>query len=81
MTGNNNRSPLAGLVLFMIGLAIFGSMIATAHYYAVDLPDQQKMTVPLNNVPLNAGCKICQSNCYGVKDYYNCMQECELICS
>jgi hypothetical protein len=81
MTGKNNeRSPLAGLVLFMIGLAIFGSIIAGAHYYAVDLPEQKNIPAPENNIPLNSGCKICQSNCNGVRDYYNCMTECDLIC-
>lgn len=73
------RSPLARLVLVMICLAIFGSIVAGAHYYAVDLPEQ-KVTVPENNIPMHAGCDICRSNCIGKTDYYNCMTECDLIC-
>jgi hypothetical protein len=74
------QTPLARLVLFMVCLAFAGSILAGTHYYAIDLPQQQKVTVPENNVPLKSGCKICQSNCAGVLDYYNCITECDLIC-
>jgi hypothetical protein len=33
-------SPLAGLVVFMIGLAVAGTLVSGVHYYAVDLPAQ-----------------------------------------
>lgn len=35
------RSPLARLVLFMVCTAIAGSILAGAHYAAVDLPAQE----------------------------------------
>jgi hypothetical protein len=70
---------MARLVLFTVCLAVAGSILAGVHYYAVDLP-QQKLPVPENNLPIDAGCKICESNCYGKTDYYDCMTECDLIC-
>jgi hypothetical protein len=41
-------SPLVRLVLFMICLSIAGSIVAGAHYYAVDLPQQQTLQAPTN---------------------------------
>jgi len=73
------QSPLTRLVLFMICLAIAGSCIAGAHYYTVDLP-QQKMTPPENGPAFGSQCAICQANCAGKLDLWNCLQECELIC-
>jgi hypothetical protein len=74
------HDPLVRLVLFVVCLAIFGCIVAGAHYYVVDLPQQKNTPAPENAVPINAGCKICQSNCNGVKDEYNCLTECDLIC-
>ncbi len=73
------QSPLARLVLFMVCLAIAGSCIAGAHYYTVDLP-QQKMTPPGNGPAFGNQCAICQANCAGKLDLWNCLQECDLIC-
>lgn len=85
MTGNNNRrSPLAALVLFMIGLAIFGSIIAGAHYSAVDLPAQQNIRVPENSntTELAQKCPTCIYNCNYLPDSekYSSLEYCELIC-
>lgn len=41
-------SPLARLVLFMIGLAVAGTLVSGMHYYAIDLPAQQVTSVPEN---------------------------------
>ncbi len=38
------QTPLSRLILFMICLAIAGSIVAGAHYYAVDLPVQNAVT-------------------------------------
>ena len=73
------QSPLARLVLFIVCLALAGSCIAGAHYYAVDLP-QQKVTPPDNGLPLGHQCEICQSNCADKTDIWNCLQECDMIC-
>ncbi|MFA4876401.1 MAG: hypothetical protein WC586_03235 [Methanoregula sp.] len=43
--------PLARLVLFMICLAIFGSILAGAYYYAVDIPAQKSGAPVENSVP------------------------------
>lgn len=42
-------SPLVRLVLFMVCLSIAGSIVAGAHYYAVDLPQQQALQAPTNS--------------------------------
>ncbi len=47
MSGSK-RSPLARLVLFMICLSIAGAFVAGVHYFAIDLPQQQKVQAPHN---------------------------------
>lgn len=76
----SERSPLSGLVLFMVCLAIAGSFLAGAHYYAVDLPAQNAGLPPDNGLKPTSKCPICVFDCEGKTDYYDCMQECELIC-
>jgi len=34
------RTPLARFVLFMVCLSIAGTIVAGAHYYTIDLPQQ-----------------------------------------
>lgn len=75
------RSPLARFVLFMVCLAILGSSIATAHYYAVDLPEQQNPLAPDNGASSLVACEVCKVNCKVSGDYYTCMSQCELVCS
>jgi hypothetical protein len=75
-------SPLARLVLFMICLALAGSIVAGAHYYTVDLPQQKDAAnhPPDNGANPGVKCTVCQSNCVGKTDYYTCLSECKLIC-
>jgi len=48
--------PLARLVLFMVCLAIAGSVIAGVHYSAVDLPVQKlPLQAPMNGVTHSTG--------------------------
>jgi hypothetical protein len=65
MSGSQSqRSPLARLVLFMVCLAIAGSAVAAAHYYAIDLPMQQ--IAPHNDLgysPPPIPCNQCSENC------------------
>jgi len=42
------RSPLACLVLFLVLLALAGSILAAVHYAAVDLPAQKAISAPHN---------------------------------
>ncbi|MCK9581861.1 MAG: hypothetical protein M0Q92_15635 [Methanoregula sp.] len=54
-------SPLARLVLFMICLSIAGTVVAGAHYYAVDLPLQAEVKAPVNSPGDN--CQDCYDRC------------------
>jgi len=83
MSGSpSEKSPLARLVLFMVCLAIAGSAVAGAHYYAIDLPQQRN--APHNDVgyvPPPLHCNECAENCnvpwtpYGLC-YTFCMEDC-----
>jgi predicted nucleic acid-binding Zn-ribbon protein len=42
------KSPLARFVVLVIGLAVFGSIVASAHYFAIDLPAQKTPSSPKN---------------------------------
>jgi hypothetical protein len=44
------RTPLARLVLFMVCLSVAGSFLAGVHYFAVDLPQQQSLAAPKNDM-------------------------------
>ncbi|PKL58131.1 MAG: hypothetical protein CVV34_03940 [Methanomicrobiales archaeon HGW-Methanomicrobiales-5] len=46
----SKKSPLTMLVLFMVCLSIAGTVVAGAHYYAVDLPAQEKEMPPENDI-------------------------------
>ena len=80
------RSPLAGLVLFMVCLSIAGAFGAGAHYYAIDLPEQKAVSdqPPANPANSDTGekCNTCKSHCtyVGPSDFYECLADCELIC-
>jgi len=49
MTGAQSSDPMKNLVLFIIGLAILGIIIAFAWYFAVDLPMKHAaLAMPVN---------------------------------
>jgi hypothetical protein len=88
------RSPLARLVLFMVCLSIAGSIIAGAHYYAVDLPQQNAITAPENSAGSSyfSECldqcsrdrDFCYDGCtyYDNKDdlaWFSCRQQCDVV--
>jgi hypothetical protein len=50
MSGVQPSDALKNLVVFIIALAILGTLIALAWYFAVDLPIRQAAALP---VPLN----------------------------
>jgi len=54
-------SPLARLVLVMICLSIAGSIVAGAHYYVVDLPQQKAL-----QAPTNTACGDCTRTCKAI---------------
>ena len=55
------KSPLAMLVIVCAGLALAGTVAGGIHYYAVDLPVQQALSVPENSAGTEIG---------------GCMEEC-----
>jgi hypothetical protein len=68
------KSPLARLVLFMFCLSIAGTLVAGVHYYTMDLPIQNAVTVPANN-PGSAEClKRCSD------DKFFCALWCPFYC-
>lgn len=63
-------SPLARLVLFMVCLSIAGGFVGIAHYYAVDLPEQQKIQAPANSCAYTYG--ECNDLYYNYRHYTLC---------
>jgi hypothetical protein len=73
-------SPLARLVMFMICLAIAGSILAGAHYYAIDLPAQQAaLHAPANARISDSAYNTCMLNCLGDPLYYKCISMCDVV--
>ena len=73
-------SPLARLVLFMVCLSIAGTVVAGAHYGAVDLPQQNALQPPENGVGSTTPCAVCKHNCKVAPDYYDCLSMCDVVC-
>ena len=67
-----DRSPLVRLVLFIVCLAIAGSIAAGVLYYVAGLPQQQNGTVPVNS---------CGADCPGrhPPDAYSIY--CQMVCN
>lgn len=77
----SEQPPLVRLVLFMIGLAIAGSILAGAHYYTIDLPDQQKAAqMPPDNDSLRTKCKNCLLTCSYAPAPVTCLNDCDMLC-
>jgi hypothetical protein len=71
------RSPLARLVLFMVCLSIAGTVVAGAHYFAVDLPQQKALPAPANDLsPCEKSCAYCYYTSYNPGTCYtNCVKQ------
>ncbi len=59
----SSRSPLTRLVLFMVCLAIMGTVIAGAHYLAIDLPAQKNVQAPANADTCASTCGMQKADC------------------
>ena len=72
---------LRALVLFMVCLSIAGTLVAGAHWFVVDKPQQDalKNTAPENCGTTSLDCPACLSICYPLKGYYACQDYCEQI--
>jgi len=79
---SKERSPLMSLVLFIICLAVAGSVLAEAHYYAVDRPAQDASAhqSPENAATMEAKCKNCQLACSYAKNPIVCLNDCDMYC-
>jgi len=78
----SENPPLARLVLFMICLAALGSILAGAHYLAVDLPAQQNVPSPENAGWGTASCTKCKQDCGSSStnpQYFNCLMTCRAV--
>jgi hypothetical protein len=54
MTGSQQSDALKNLIIFMIALAILGTIIALIWYFAVDLPLRQAaLHVPSNHFDIS----------------------------
>ena len=77
---SETRSPLAQLMIFMVFLALAGSIIGGLHYYAVDLPLQKNVQAPTNSNSCANHAKWCDQVCTPLAlnsrdSYYACLQE------
>lgn len=75
------RSPLHNLILFLIGLAVFGTVVAGVHYAAIDLPIQQAYPAPMNDALNDPGaCAKCMGLCAVQPWDSNCPKKCLRSC-
>lgn len=58
---NEDLSPLDRLVLFMICLAIAGTIVGGVHYYVIDIPAQKAVPPPYNYD--TTACAKCLASC------------------
>lgn len=66
------RSPLARLVLFMICVSVAGAFVAGAHYYVIDLPQQNLVQAPANFLFGSSACAdSCKASCQ--RNYDSCI--------
>ncbi len=70
---------LRALVLFMVCLSIAGTLVAGAHWFVVDKPQQDalKITAPENGGYFN--CPTCIATCRPRLGFQACIDYCEQI--
>jgi hypothetical protein len=79
---SETQSPLAGLVLFIVCLAIAGTFVAGVHYFTIDLPQQNAMQAPQNwDNDCEFECYVAQSSCNVQCPSYIGRRECEAQCT
>ena len=80
-SSESSQAPLARLVLFMICLAMAGSLVAGAYYYTVTLPTQNAaLHPPANAGDSSANCRVCRNNCIGSEIPNLCLSQCDVVC-
>jgi len=77
-------TPLARLVVFMVCLAVAGTLVSGVHYYTIDLPAHQALSAPENwGSSCMAECKKETAQCsaqYCQGSYNIQCANCNLIC-
>ena len=78
----SGKSPLGQLVMFTLCLALAGSIVATMHYYTIDLPTQHSAQPPENTICKTELCRFCEGcikACWAKSPQYwnDCFDECE----
>jgi hypothetical protein len=73
-------SSLTRLVIFMVCLSMAGSVLAGVHYFAIDLPDQQKSALQSPENAVFTKCKNCQLACSYSTEPFKCLDDCDLLC-
>ena len=77
----SQRSPLAGLVLFLVCLSAAGGILAGLHYAFIDLPAKNTLTAPQNDCDCLCECaavfQACYDRCGGGGYGGPCWQSCD----
>ena len=73
VSSSSMQSPLARLVLFMVCLSIAGTVMAGAHYLAVDLPAQEYRQAPLNTNSCHSDCETMKCDTVPWNQQASCM--------
>lgn len=82
MGSSEGKSPLARLVVFMVCLAVAGTVVAGLHYYSVDLPAQDLVRAPVNAMqdPCNEEYARCIADCNDPGRAPDAIDTCEYAC-
>lgn len=76
------KTPLGRLVMVIICLAFAASIVATTHYYTIDLPQQKSLQPPENILCHTELCRFCYA-CWNVCmakttfEWNACFDECD----
>jgi hypothetical protein len=77
------KAPLARLIIFIVCLALAGSVAAGIYYLAIDLPGQDSAKVPQNSVNPDEVCQAQRQACYegcnslfNPSDRFECLHAC-----
>ena len=91
MTNAQSPDAMKKLVLFIIGIAILGTIIALAVHYGVEQPAQQAPQAPVNWQTPAQNCFTCQNDCIngcalknptgGTPEFFQCVNTCQANCN
>lgn len=73
-------SPLGRLVLFMLCLAVIGTITAGGYYLAVELPSRPEADSRPPDNSANIMCANCLFKCNYDPKPFECRSHCDLVC-